>query len=98
MFEKFVFFSYGDELVVVHDDASVVFSAGGDGVLARLHHNTLKDGFDSDSGDHLSVNVSIGISIISDNSKRVDEIIGQADDAMYKIKKAGKSNYGFLQS
>lgn len=59
---------------------------------------TLKDGFDNDSGDHLSVNVSIGISIIRDNSKRVDEIIGQADDAMYKIKKNGKSNYGFLDS
>ena len=58
----------------------------------------LKEGFDSDSGDHLSVDVSIGIYIISDNTKRVDEIIGQADDAMYKIKKAGKSNYGFLQS
>lgn len=58
--------------------------------------NTLKDGFDSDSGDHLTVNVSIGISIIHDASKRVDEIIGMADDAMYKIKKNGKSNYGFL--
>lgn len=58
--------------------------------------NTLKDGFDSDSGDHLTVNVSIGISIIHDDSKRVDEIIGMADDAMYKIKKNGKSNFGFL--
>lgn len=58
--------------------------------------NTLKEGFDSDSGDHLTVNVSIGISIIHDDSKRVDEIIGMADDAMYKIKKNGKSNFGFL--
>ena len=27
---------------------------------------------------------------------RVDEIIGMADDAMYKIKKSGKSNFGIL--
>lgn len=58
---------------------------------------TLKEGFDSDSGDHLTVNVSIGISIIRDDSKRVEEIIGMADDAMYRIKKSGKSNFGFLE-
>ncbi len=58
--------------------------------------NTLKEGFVSDNGEKLSVNVSIGISIISDASMRVDEIIGMADDAMYKIKKNGKSNYGIL--
>ncbi len=67
-------------------------------LVAEQILNTLKDGFDNDSGDHLSINVSIGITIIRDNSKRVDEIIGQADDAMYKIKKNGKSNYGFLDS
>lgn len=58
---------------------------------------TLKEGFDCDSGDHLTVNVSIGISIIRDDSKRVEEIIGMADDAMYRIKKSGKSNFGFLE-
>ncbi len=58
--------------------------------------NKLKEGFTCDSGEKLTVNVSIGISIISDNSKRVDEIIGMADDAMYRIKKSGKSNFGYL--
>lgn len=67
-------------------------------LIAEQILTTLKEGFDSDTGDHLTINVSIGISIIHDNSKRVDEIIGQADDAMYRIKKNGKSNYGFLDS
>ncbi len=58
--------------------------------------NKLKEGFISDNGDKLSVNSSIGISIIQDSSMRVDEIIGMADDAMYKIKKSGKSNFGIL--
>ena len=84
----------GDEFIICLKNAEENDPA----LIAESILNTLKEGFDSDSGDHLSVNVSIGISIISDNTKRVDEIIGQADDAMYKIKKAGKSNYGFLQS
>ncbi len=65
--------------------------------LANQILTTLKEGFDCDTGDHLTVNVSIGISLIRDDSKRVEEIIGMADDAMYKIKKNGKSNFGFLE-
>ncbi len=56
----------------------------------------LKGGFVCDVGEKLSVEVSIGIAIIRDSSRRVDEIIGMADDAMYQIKKNGKSNYGFI--
>ena len=68
----------GDEFIVCLRNAEENDPA----LVAEQILNTLKDGFDNDSGDHLSVNVSIGISIIRDNSKRVDEIIGQADDAM----------------
>ncbi len=67
-------------------------------LIAEQLLKTLKDGFDSDSGDHLTVNVSIGIAIIRDDSKRVEEIIGMADDAMYRIKKNGKSSFGFLET
>ena len=84
----------GDEFIICLRNAEENDPA----LIAEQILATLKEGFDSDSGDHLSVNVSIGISIIRDSSKRVDEIIGQADDAMYKIKKNGKSNYGFLES
>ena len=64
--------------------------------VARYILSGLKEGFTSDNGDKLSVNASIGISIIKDSSMPVDEIIGMADDAMYKIKKNGKSNFGIL--
>lgn len=64
--------------------------------VARDILSGLKEGFTSDNGDKLSVNASIGISIIKDSSLHVDEIIGMADDAMYKIKKNGKSNFGIL--
>lgn len=64
--------------------------------VARDILSGLKEGFTSDNGDKLTVNASIGISIIKDSSLHVDEIIGMADDAMYKIKKNGKSNFGIL--
>ena len=83
----------GDEFIVCIKDAD----SNDPALVAEQILNTLKEGFDCDSGDHLTVNVSIGISVIKDNSKRVEEIIGQADDAMYKIKKSGKSNFGFLE-
>jgi diguanylate cyclase (GGDEF)-like protein/PAS domain S-box-containing protein len=56
----------------------------------------LKEGFECDVGDQLSVRVSIGIAVIRDTTKRVDEIMDLADGAMYKVKKAGKGNYGFM--
>lgn len=84
----------GDEFIICLRNAEENDPA----LIAEQILGTLKEGFDSDSGDHLTVNVSIGISIIRDSSKRVDEIIGQADDAMYRIKKNGKSNYGFLET
>ena len=84
----------GDEFIVCIKDSDNDDPA----LIAEQILNTLKEGFDCDSGDHLTVNVSIGISVIKDNTKRVEEIIGQADDAMYKIKKSGKSNFGFLES
>lgn len=84
----------GDEFIVCIKDSDNNDPA----LVAEQMLTTLKEGFDSDSGDHLTVNVSIGISVIKDNTKRVEEIIGQADDAMYKIKKSGKSNFGFLET
>ncbi len=83
----------GDEFIICLRNSDVNDPA----VVAEQLLNTLKEGFDSDTGDHLTVNVSIGISLIRDDTKRVEEIIGMADDAMYKIKKNGKSNFGFLE-
>ena len=43
------------------------------------------------------MSVSIGISMIKDDyNTRVEYIIGKADDAMYSVKKNGKSNYAFI--
>ncbi len=62
------------------------------GIIDRL-----STGFDTDEGERLSVSVSIGIAVISDDyNTRVEYLIGKADDAMYSVKKSGKSNYAFI--
>lgn len=83
----------GDEFVICIRNSDINDPARtAQDILAKL-----KEGFVCDVGDRLTVAVSIGIAIIKDSSRRVDEIIGMADDAMYRIKKNGKSNYGFIE-
>ena len=57
----------------------------------------LNEGFTADTDDHLTVSVSIGIAVIKDDyNTRAEYIIGKSDDAMYSVKKNGKSNYAYI--
>lgn len=84
---------------------------GGDEFIACIRNSEINDparaaqeiisrldaGFDCDSGDHLRISVSIGIALIKDDyNTRVEYLIGKADDAMYSVKKNGKSNFAFI--
>lgn len=83
----------GDEFVMMVRNAEVNDPAK----IAQSLINKLSEGFDADIGEHLSVSVSIGIAVIKDNyNTRVEYLIGKADDAMYSVKKSGKSNYAFI--
>lgn len=83
----------GDEFVMMVRNAEVNDPAK----IAQSLTNKLSEGFDADIGEHLSVSVSIGIAVIKDNyNTRVEYLIGKADDAMYSVKKSGKSNYAFI--
>lgn len=83
----------GDEFIACVRNAEVNDPARtAQDIIARLD-----EGFTCDSGDHLRVSVSIGIALIKDDyNTRVEYLIGKADDAMYAVKKSGKSNYGFI--
>lgn len=82
----------GDEFIVCARNVSTNIPENiAKDILAKL-----KAGFVCDTDDHLSVSVSIGVYIVNDNSKTVEEIISIADDAMYKIKKNGKSSFGVV--
>lgn len=83
----------GDEFIACIRNAEVNDPArAAQDIIARLD-----EGFTCDSGDLLKVSVSIGIALIKDDyNTRVEYLIGKADDAMYAVKKSGKSNYGFI--
>ena len=61
--------------------------------------DVLKGGFDSQViNQHLNVNCSIGISFFSETGNNLETIIDEADEAMYKVKKHGKSNYSVFSA
>ena len=83
----------GDEFVALVRNAEVNNPA----TVAQKLIDTLAAGFDADIGERLTVSVSIGIAVIKDDyNTRVEYLIGKADDAMYSVKKSGKSNFAFI--
>lgn len=83
----------GDEFIAMVRNAEINSPAQ----IAQTLIDKLGAGFDADVGEHLSVSVSIGIAVIKDDyNTRVEYLIGKADDAMYSVKKSGKSNYAFI--
>lgn len=84
----------GDEFIVCTRNVTTNIPEN----IARDILAKLKAGFVCDSDDHLTVSVSIGVYIVSDSSKSVEEIISIADGAMYKIKKKGKSGFGIVNN
>jgi len=81
----------GDEFVVVlegiHDLDDVVFVANK--LLATLSRPL------EISGHSISTTVSIGVSLFPDDGGDTDELLKNADIAMYKAKEAGKNNCQF---
>ena len=83
----------GDEFIAMIRNAETNSPAH----IAQTLIDKLAAGFDADIGERLSISVSIGIAVIKDDyNTRVEYLIGKADDAMYSVKKSGKSNYAFI--
>lgn len=82
----------GDEFIVCIRNSSTNSPEN----VARDILAKLKAGFVCDTDDELSVSVSIGVYVVKDSEKTVEEIISIADDAMYRIKKTGKSSFGIV--
>ena len=81
----------GDEFVIVlegiHDLDDVIF-------VANKLLTTLARPLDI-SGHSITTTVSIGVSVFPDDGKDTDELLKNADIAMYKAKEAGKNNCQF---
>ena len=50
------------------------------------------------NGQQATVGTSIGIAIFPDHSDDMDRLIKLADEAMYKVKNAGKNSYRFVDT
>ncbi|MFZ1979940.1 MAG: GGDEF domain-containing protein, partial [Smithella sp.] len=48
------------------------------------------------NGRQAVVSVSIGIALFPDDSIDMDQLIKKADEAMYRVKKAGKNGFRFI--
>jgi diguanylate cyclase (GGDEF)-like protein/PAS domain S-box-containing protein len=83
----------GDEFLVVlsnlasRDDAALV---------ARKMLDAFARPIGIAEGD-VAVGLSVGIAVYPDDGAGPDELIKAADGAMYRVKRAGKNNYGFAE-
>lgn len=83
----------GDEFIACIRNAEINTPAS----VAQQIIAQLDEGFEADIGERLTVSVSIGIAVIKDDyNTRVEYLIGKADDAMYSVKKSGKSNFAVI--
>ena len=84
----------GDEFLVIADDihipqdASIIAGKIIDVVSRPININ----------GNQAAVGASIGIALYPANGEDMDNLIKLADEAMYKIKKAGKNGFGFANT
>ncbi|MEO5378108.1 MAG: diguanylate cyclase [Magnetococcus sp. DMHC-6] len=84
----------GDEFNVILPDLHHPQDAGkvADQIIQQLHKEFMIN------GHTLSIGVSIGISIFPTDGTTIDELIKQADLAMYKAKEAGRGVYRFASA
>ena len=50
------------------------------------------------NGQQAVVGASIGIALFPDHDKNMDQLIKQADEAMYRVKKAGRNGFCFVNT
>lgn len=86
----------GDEFVVCLSNMKYL---GATGDIAKEIIDALDKGFTSESCDlHLNIHCSIGIAFLGENGRNCEDIISAADEAMYTIKKHGKSNFAYAKT
>lgn len=83
----------GDEFVIIMPATNLQESRQ---AAARLKH-ILESTPIGHGGNQFSITASIGLSAHDTNPPDLDEMLRQADEAMYKVKTSGKNRIGFFQ-
>ena len=82
----------GDEFLVIVDD--ILESRGASGVADKIV-GALSSPVSIEGGD-VRIGASIGIALFPADGDDPDALIKKADEAMYRVKKAGKNGFGFV--
>lgn len=86
----------GDEFVVCVKNLTLI---GDIGKIAQEIIDILGEGFVSEiNGINLTIHCSIGIAFFRENGETPEQLIAAADEAMYIIKKHGKSAFTYAKS
>ena len=82
----------GDEFVIhLHGADAGIAEAVACRMLDEMQHPFMLDGMG------FSIQCSIGLSLFPQDGDSLDELIKQADTAMYRVKERGRGSYGFYQ-
>jgi|GEM_PF-2991272 len=84
----------GDEFLIVLTN---IFTVDGAEKVAKSVIETVSRPFDIES-QAVNVGASIGIALYPDNGTGVEELLKNADEAMYDVKHRGKNNYTFSKA
>ncbi|MCF6303950.1 MAG: PleD family two-component system response regulator [Rhodobacteraceae bacterium] len=85
----------GEEFLVVMPDAGRFVA---EKAAERLRDSVERDLFHLPSGEELKVTVSVGVAIGSATNAQPDDLIKQADQALYKAKEKGRNLVSFFAS
>jgi diguanylate cyclase (GGDEF)-like protein/PAS domain S-box-containing protein len=82
----------GDEFLIIATEINTPENAA---QIAKKVIHTVSQPFIF-HGQQAIVGTSIGIALFPDHGENVDQLIKQADEAMYKVKNSGKNNFRFV--
>ena len=82
----------GDEFqIILQDDAQFgVTLAMAQKILTGLHDDLVID------GRHIALSTSIGIAVCPNDGSCLDELLRNADTALFRVKETGRDNYAFF--
>ena len=85
----------GDEFVIILED--IVSTHDIETIIKKLN-SVIQAPIELESGHEASVTLSIGVSVAPDDGVEPNQLLNQADKALYRVKGQGRNNYEFFSA